>query len=609
MTLIGLIEGFRFSLSSRIREQGTVRADFMARSHLRKLGIYLQPHWKKLILGGVALLAVNGLGIWIPWLIREGIDELQVTFSYNRVLQYVVLILFLASVMWVIRMGSRILIFGVGRQVEFQMKQRIFEHLLTLEPAYFARNTAGELITRATSDVDNIRRLLGFAVLSLANTTFAYLLTVPVMLAISPRLTVLSLTIYPLMLGLVQMFGDRLRTQQLEVQERISRLSDLIQEDMSGIALIKIYAQETNEQREFDALNHDLLNANLILARTRNTLFPLLGGLASISLLIILATGAGAIAQGYLTVGDFVALVLYVERLVFPTALLGFTITAYQRGEVSIDRVEAILKAKPQIATSPTAISLPIATVQGKLEARDLTFTYPDSSVPALDHLSFTIYPGETIAIVGPIGAGKSTLANALSRLLDISAHQLWLDDCDITEISLPDLRRAIAYVPQDSFLFSTTLENNVRYGKPLADLSDVAFAAKQAQIDQEILNFSKQYKTIVGERGVTLSGGQRQRTALARGLLVDAPILVLDDALSSVDNQTATAILESLSKSNTQKTVLFISHQMSAAATADRIFVMDHGRIAQTGSHAELLDQDGLYRILWNQHQLETAV
>jgi ATP-binding cassette subfamily B protein len=581
----------------------------MARSQLQKLGTYLRPHWQKVALGVGALFVVNLVGVRIPLLIRNGIDELQVTFSFNRVMYYALMVLILASVMWVIRMVSRITLFGVGRQVEFDLKQRIFQHLLRMEPAYFGRNTAGELISRATSDVDNIRRLLGFAILSLANTLFAYALTVPVMLSINVRLTLISLIVYPLMLVLVQIFSHRLRSQQLEVQERISDLSDMIQEDMSGISLIKIYAQENNERRAFSRLNTRLLDANLMLARTRNTLFPLLGGLASISLLVILASGAGAIASGALTVGDFVALLLYVERLVFPTALLGFTITAYQRGEVSINRVEEILDAQPEVQTSPSAIPLSLEQVQGSLEARHLSYTYPDSKTPALDAVDFKIAPGERIAIVGPIGSGKSTLANALPRLLDIGPGQLYLDGYDVTELPLADLRRAIAYVPQDSFLFSTSIQNNIRYGEPHTEFPEVQYAAKQAQMDEEIANFPQQYKTIVGERGITLSGGQRQRTALARALVIDAPILVLDDALSSVDNSTATAILNALSEGTQQKTVLFISHQMSAAATADRIFVMDKGRIVQQGRHSDLVQQPGLYRDLWEQHQLESVL
>jgi ATP-binding cassette subfamily B multidrug efflux pump len=578
----------------------------MPTSRFQRLREYLRPHWPLAAGAILALLLVNGIGVYIPLLLRSGIDELQQTFSFGRVTFYAGWIFALASIMWGMRILSRIWLFGVGRLVEFDLKQRIFSHLLTMEPAYFAENTVGDLISRATSDVDNIRRLLGFAVLSLANTIFAYALTLPVMLSIDVRLTVVAIAIYPLMFFLVHLSSDRLRNQQLDVQQRTSDLSDLIQEDISGIALIKIYAQEDNERRAFAERNRDLLKANLALARTRTTLFPLLGGLASISLLVLLALGAGEIASGRISIGDFLAMLLYVERLVFPTALLGFTITAYQRGEVSIDRVEYILAEQPKIADAPDAIHLPRPEVQGWLCADQLSYTYPGAARPALDGVSFKIRPGETVAIVGPIGSGKSTLANALPRLLDIAPGQVYLDGYDITQIRLRDLRGAIAYVPQESFLFSTTIKNNIRYGNPKAEQDEVEAAAKASQIHPEILNFPQQYKTIVGERGITLSGGQRQRTALARALLIDAPVLILDDALSSVDNQTATEILTNLREGTQRKTVLFITHHLSAAALSDRILVMEGGRIVQSGRHADLLAQPGLYQTLWEQQKLE---
>ena len=554
--------------------------------------------------GLIALLVVNALGVTIPLIIGYIVDELTVSFTFNRLLLFVILVLVLASVMWVIRMSSRIFLFGAGRQVEFDLKQRIFQHLLTLEPAYFGRNTIGDLINRATSDVDNIRRLLGFAVLSMANTLFAYVMIVPTMVGLNGSVAFFSLAVYPLMFGVVAVFGSRLRKQQLDVQEEISSLSDLIQEDMGGISLVKIYAQEENERRAFARRNQGLLTANLALAKTRNTLFPLLGGFASLSLVIALGIGSQAIISGQLTPGDFVAIILYIQQLVFPTALLGFTITAYQRGEVSLDRIEAIFDAQPKIRDTSEAIALP--TPVGNLTARNLTFTYPGAKVPALNRVSFSIEPGQTIAVVGPIGSGKSTLAMALPRLLEIESQQLFLDGHDVTEIELSDLRGAIAFVPQDSFLFSTTIKNNIRYGDPMAELPEIQHAAKEAQLHSEILNFPQQYKTLVGERGITLSGGQRQRSALSRALLVNAPILVLDDALASVDNQTATQILSNLSGGTQQKTVIFVSHQMSAAASCDRILVMDQGHIAQSGTHNELVTQPGLYQDLWNQHKLK---
>lgn len=581
----------------------------MARSRLKTLINYIRPYWRQELGGISTLLIVNALGVYIPLLIRNSIDELQQQFDFQLMLKYAIVILVMTTVMWGIRVASRMWLFGVGRQVEFDLKQKIFEHLLTLEPAYFAANPVGDLINRATSDVDSIRRLVGFALLSFANIVFAYGLTIPVMLSINVKLTLLALSVYPLLMIIVQLFSDQLRTQQQTVQEELSNLSDLIQEDMSGISLIKIYAQEANERRAFAEKNETLLKANLKLAKTRSLLFPILGGLASISLLVLLGFGGSAIADKVITVGDFVALLLYVERLVFPTALMGFTITTYQRGEVSVDRVEAILEAKPKIVDPVQAISLPPEEVKGKLNAHHLTYYYPDSKMPAINHVNFEIMPGETIAIVGPIAAGKSTLANALPRLLDIEPGQLFLDGQDITQLRLTDLRGAIAYVPQESFLFSTTIQDNIRYGNPLADQTQVEYAAKQAQIHAEILNFPQQYQTIVGERGITLSGGQRQRTALARALLMDAPVLILDDALSSVDNQTATDILKNLSTGTQRKTVIFISHQMSAAAKADRIFVMAAGAIVQSGTHTKLLQEGGLYRVLWEQQKLEAVL
>ena len=580
----------------------------MVLSRLQKLVNYLRPHWRNVVFGMIALLVVNGLGVYIPLLIRDSIDNLRQSFTFQEILGVVILLVVLASISWGIRMPSRLWIFGIGRDVEFSIKQGIFEHLLTLEPAYFSRNTSGDLINRATSDVDNVRRLVGFALLSLANTIFAYGLTLPVMLTINVRLSLLAVAVYPLMLIAVQVFSKKLQIQQLQIQEKLSDISQLIQEDMSGISLIKIYAQEENEKRAFAEKNSQLLRSNLELAKTRNFLFPLIEGLSYISLLMLLAFGSSAITQGIISIGDFIALLILVERLVFPTALLGFTITAYQQGEVSVDRVEAIFKTESKIKSSVNSIALPISSIEGKIIAQNLHYTYPGEEKPAIKDINFVIEPGETIAVVGSIGSGKTTLANSLTRLLDIDQEQLFIDGYDVTELDINNLRNIIAYVPQDSFLFSTTILNNLRYGDPLKEQFETEISAKQAEIHKEILNFPQQYETVVGERGITLSGGQRQRTALARALLMDSPVLILDDALSSVDNKTATNILKSLSQGK-QRTVFFISHQLSAAAQTDRIFVMDHGKIVQMGTHQQLVKQPGLYQRLWKQHQLAETV
>lgn len=576
------------------------------KSRLQKLLSYIAPHKKDTIIGVVSLFIVNGLGVYIPLLIRDTVDDFKSGFTYDQLIKYVLLLFVLASVMWFIRMLSRIALFGVGRQVEFDLKQKIFEHLVHLEPSYFATNSSGDLINKATTDVDSIRRLLGFAILSIANIIFAYGFTLPAMLLIDVKLSLLAIIVYPMMLIIVQLFSEQLREQQREVQEELSNLSELIQEDMSGMSLIKIYAQEENEREAFMRKNRILLNSNLKLARTRNLLFPIVEGISYVSLLVLLFFGVGEISKGVITIGGFIALMLFVERLIFPTALLGFTITAYQRGEVSVDRVESIFLAQPKITNSNNPIVLSPDQVKGELFFKNLTYTYPNTNQPALEGINLTIYSGETLAIVGSIGSGKSTLANTIPRLLEIAPNQVYLDGIDITQIDLKSLRQAIAYVPQESFLFSTTIRDNIRYGNPVIDQKIVESYAKSAQIHDEILNFPQQYDTLVGERGITLSGGQRQRTSLARALLVDAPVLILDDALASVDNQTATHILQNLREGVQKKTVIFISHQLSACATADRIVVMNHGKITQVGSHEELITQEGLYQSLWEQYKLE---
>ncbi|MFS8867713.1 ABC transporter ATP-binding protein [Synechococcus sp. H65.1] len=587
----------------------------MTGSHWQQLLHYLRPHWWQVVLGIGALLVVNGLGVFLPWYVKLAIDDLNQNLDMlasSRIVLHALVVLAVSTLMMGIRIASRVWMFGAGRQVEFRLKQAIFEHLLTLQPSYFAQQTIGDILTRITSDVENVRRLVGFALLNLTNTIFAYGTTLPAMLSIEPRLSALALSVFPVMLGLVKLSSHRLQQEQLQVQQELGDLSNLIQEDINGITLIKVYSQEEREQREFRRRNDRLLQANLRLALTRNLLFPSLVALVSLSLLLLLAVGGPQIAAGRLTIGDFSALTLYVERLVFPTALLGFTLTAYQRGQVSLERIDALLRVEPTIRDAPQALPLPLEKVQGRIEARGLTFAYANggSATPALQDLHFCIEPGQLVAVVGPIGAGKSTLANALPRLLEIQPGQVFLDGQDITQIQLGSLRRAIAYVPQESFLFSATIRDNIRYGKPQAEDWEVEWAAKVAHIHAEILHFPKGYDTLVGERGITLSGGQRQRVALARALLVDAPILILDDCLSSVDNETAQAILRHLRQATAQKTVIFITHRLTAAVEADQIWVMEKGRIVQQGSHAQLLaDPDGLYARLWAKQKLEEAL
>ena len=574
----------------------------MAAFRLDLIGRYLRPHRRTVLLGAVALVVVNMLSVTIPLEVRRVIDDLQDGFAIHDVLRQAGWIVVLASSMGVVRLISRQLVFGVGRQVEVELRQRLFDHMLRQDPGWVQETGSGEVISRATSDVENVRRLLGFAVLSLTNTGLAYAFTLPAMLAIDPGLTVAAIALYPVMLGTVRLFGGRMMRQQRRQQEQLAGLSELIQEDLSGIAAIKIYGQEAQEQQAFEARNDNYRDAAIRLARTRSTLFPLLEGISSISLLLLLALGSGQLEAGTLSIGGLVALILYVERLVFPTALLGFTLNTFQTGQVSLERVEELLQRTPVIADPevPQTLSTPVL---GRIEARELSIRYEDSDRDTLSKLSFVIEPGELVAVVGPVGCGKTTLARALGRMVNVSGGQLFLDGCDLTTMRLSDLRQQIALVPQEGYLFTSSLADNLRYGDPEADTARVEAAAEQARLLDDVRGFPDGFDTLVGERGITLSGGQRQRTALGRALLMTSPVLVLDDALASVDNNTAAAILASI-RNQRERTIVMISHQLSAAAACDRILVIEQGTLVQQGHHRDLVQEEGLYKRLWEREQ-----
>ena len=574
----------------------------MAAFRLDLIGRYLRPHRRTVVVGALTLVVVNILSVTIPLEVRRVIDDLQDGFAISDVLRQAGFIVLLATSMGIARLISRQLVFGVGRQVEVELRQKLFDQMLLQEPGWVQQTGSGEIISRATSDVENVRRLLGFAVLSLTNTVLAYAFTLPAMLAIDPGLTVAAIALYPVMLGSVRLFGGRMMRQQRRQQEDLAGLSELIQEDLSGIAAIKIYGQEAPELDAFGTRNKNYRDSAIRLARTRSTLFPLLEGISSISLLLLIALGSGQLERGTLSIGGLVALILYVERLVFPTALLGFTLNTFQTGQVSLERVEELLSRRPRIQDPPEPVAIQ-KPLQGELIANNLHIRYDGSDQDTLRGLSFRIAPGELVAVVGPVGCGKTTLARALGRMVEVPEGQLFLDGCDLTQLRLQDLREQIALVPQEGYLFTSSLADNLRYGDPKAGMDRVEAAADQARLLNDVKGFPDGFDTLVGERGITLSGGQRQRTALGRALLMTSPLLVLDDALASVDNNTAAEILASVRR-QTQRTIVMISHQLSAAAACDRILVLEQGRLVQQGHHNELITVKGPYRSLWEREQ-----
>ena len=559
---------------------------------------YLKPFKRELLLGAITLLIVNILSVIIPLEVKNIIDQLQDGFSSNFIISKSFLLIILATIMGIIRLSSRQIVFGIGRKVEVKLRQKLFDHLLIQDPDWIQQMGSGDIIARATSDVENVRRLLGFTVLSLCNIILAYSLTIPSMFAINKILTISSLLIFPIILAIVGLFGGKMVNQRRLQQEALSKLSDLIQEDLSGISAIKIYGQESSEYNQFNKFNKAYRNAAINLARTASTLFPLLQGISSVSLLLLLALGTSQLENGFITIGGLVALILYVERLVFPTALLGFTLNTFQLGQVSLDRIEEIFKSEPKIKNDKNYKDSK-KTIKGLIEAKNLKIRYENSKANSLDGIDFKILPGELVAIVGPVGCGKTTLAKALGRVIDVPKEQLFIDNTDVRKFDLKYLRSNVAIVPQEAFLFTSTISENLKFGDPKASIKLVKTSARKAGLSEDISNFPKGYNTLVGERGITLSGGQRQRTALGRALLVNAPIVVLDDALASVDNKTASKIIKEI-KNDESKTILMISHQLSVAATCDRVLVMDKGKIIQEGVHNELIEEDGLYKNLW---------
>tara|TARA_Y100001935_G_scaffold162208_1_gene133394 strand:+ start:59 stop:1807 length:1749 start_codon:yes stop_codon:yes gene_type:complete len=570
----------------------------MQNQNIKIITKYLRPYKRELIIGALSLLVVNVLSVIIPLEVKSIIDQLQNGFSSKFIISKSIWLIMLATLMAVIRLSSRQIVFGIGRKVEVNLRQKIFDHLLLQDPDWVQKKGSGDIISRATSDVENVRRLLGFTVLSLCNIILAYSLTIPSMFVINKLLTITALMIFPIILGIVGMFGGRMVNQRKLQQESLSKLSDLIQEDLSGISAIKIYGQENSEEKEFNKFNKSYRDAAIKLARTASTLFPLLQGISSISLLLLLALGTSQLENGYITIGGLVALILYVERLVFPTALLGFTLNTFQLGQVSLDRIEEILQSKPKITDDPNS-GVFKKKVKGIIEAKNLKIRYQDANFNAIDGISFKINSGELVAIVGPVGCGKTTLAKSLGRTIEIDKEQLFIDNVDIKKISLNNLRKNIAIVPQEAFLFTSTIAENLKFGEPKAPRRLVKTAAANASLLEDVNNFPKGFKTLVGERGITLSGGQRQRAALGRALLIDAPVIVLDDALASVDNKTASRIINEI-RNNNNKTILMISHQLSVAATCDRVIVMNKGKIVQEGTHDNLIKVKGLYKNLW---------
>jgi ATP-binding cassette subfamily B protein len=514
----------------------------------------------------------------------------------------------LGAVGWAIRTLSRIQVFDVGRDVEYDLRNALLEHLHRLGPAFFRTMPTGEIMSRATHDLQQVRLMVGFGGLHIVNSALAFGSAIALMLVVSPRLTLLALIPYPLIALSAAGFSRALYRRSVEAQAALGRLSDQVQEDVAGARVVRSLGLELRRRDRFEALNDEVVRSTMHLVTIRGLMWPVLMGLASLGTWIVVWQGVAMVLAGELSVGELAAFHAYLAQLVWPTLAFGYILSVIQRGRAAYARIAEILAAVPEVREREDARS---AGREGALEVRDLRFAY--GTRPVLDGVSFEVPAGSSLAVVGPTGSGKSTLAALLLRLLPTPAGAVFLDGDDVTALRLRDLRDRIGYAPQEPFLFSTTIEKNLALALDDPDAPDaverVRTATREACLLEEIEAMPEGFATLVGERGVQLSGGQKQRLALARALLRDPRVLVLDDPLSAVDARTEAAILEALERVAKGRTLILITHRIAAAARADRIVVLDRGRVVECGTHEELLGRGGLYARLAARQRLEREI
>lgn len=556
------------------------------------------------LLGGVlALFVVDGGQLVIPLIIRRAVDELDRGMGANLE-RYALYIVGLAVVVLFLRFLWRLLIFGSGRRIERDLRHRLYQHLLTLSARFYNRTKTGDLMAHATNDIDAVRMACGVGILALADAGVMVSFSLAAMLAISPNLTVYAFIPLPFITAVVLGFGRAIHRRFEAVQAAFSLLTEKVRENIAGIRVVKSFVQEEGTALDFRGTNQLFVEKNMRLVRVWGMFDPLIAFLAGLSGAIVLWLGGRGVITGAISLGDFVAFTAYLGMLTWPMMALGWMVNLVQRGAASMERINRILAEEPQIKSTPKPRPLP---GRGEIEFRHLTFSY-NSGPPVLRQIDLRIEPGTVLGMIGLTGSGKSTMIELLTRRFDPPPGSVLIDGVDVRELDLKELRRMIGMAPQDVFLFSATIRENIAFSRPEAGEPEIVRAAKLAGLWEEIAQFPKELDTVVGERGLALSGGQRQRVGIARALLSDPTILILDDALSSVDAQVEEKILGNLKEVLRERTSLIISHRISAVKEADLIVVLEGGRITEQGSHEELLGRRGLYYRLHRLQRLEEA-
>ena len=607
---------------------------------LKKFARYFKPYKWRVILGILFILCSMAFGLLIPYLVGQAIDDLSADVTWNKIIYYPAVILIVSLCSGVFLFWQRRLLINASRDIEYDMR-RDFYHALVNQPLeYFQNNRVGDLMARATNDLSAVRQIVGPMILYSFQAIFAFAIVLPIMLNVSVKLTLLLLIPMPLVSLTVKILGQQIHVRFEKIQEFFSDITARAQENLTGVRVVRAYAQEDAEIEKFQELNREYAKRNVALVKFGAAMRPLLFFFIGLGFVIIVAVGVPMAVRGEISAGNFTSFILYLQRMIWYLIALGYVVNLYQRGTASLKRFNAILETEPTIKdTSEARKQLPI---KGKIEFRNLNFDYDGTFV--LKNINLTIEAGQTVALVGKTGSGKSTLVSLIPRLLDATEDTVFIDDVSVRHFPLEQLRKAIGVVPQETFLFSNSVAENIAFGVDSNESTDgndfgnsksklnekvldpkefqmsvsgaqistngsqisIERAAQIADIDEDIKNFPYQYEQRVGERGITLSGGQKQRTAIARAVIRNPPILILDDSLSAVDTFTEEKILRGLREIRQNKTTLIISHRISTVREADQICVLDRGEIIERGTHEKLIKIGGEYAALYERQLLE---
>ena len=576
----------------------------------RRLLPFLLVYRRQFITGLLCVIVTTTIQLLSPWVLKYAVDDLNAGVTRSKLAFYAATLLGIAAIGGVFRYLMRQILIGASRDIEFDVRNAFFARLQLMPVGYYQARRTGDLMSRATNDLNAVRMMIGPAVMYSANTILVFIVAILLMVSLDARLTLMALVPLPFVTIVVRYFGSAIHKRFEAIQEQLAQLSAVVQEALAGVRVVRAYNQQAHEIERFSEANREYVRRNRVLIRLQGLFFPSMTLFLGFGSLLVLWIGSQHVIRGEITLGEFVAFNAYLVMLSWPMIAFGWVTNILQRGMASWKRMLEVLDAIPDIDDRHASEAGHLAPLTGAIEIRDLVFTYPGTGRPVLDHVSLTIAAGQTVALVGATGSGKSTLIHLIPRLHDPPPGTVLLDGVDVREIPLDRLRGAIGFVPQEPFLFSNTIAENVSLGlggdKAAPGTDRLQNAAAIARLDKDVASFPKGYETLVGERGITLSGGQKQRTAIARAVMLNPRILILDDALSAVDTYTEEEILERLRVFMRKRTSIIVSHRVSTVRHADLIVVLQDGRIAEQGTHDELVQLGGLYADLHQKQLLQ---